>query len=390
MKKSLLVTSLLVGTLAFAQMNTPPYEHSGLKLQKGFEKVHDEIITIDGCVPLVSMTRNPKHLKWFKDGGITVASVSLSGPPKDPEVTTDIIAWYSKLIQTNDDYMLIRNTDDIRKAKKENKLGLFYHFQSSVPFREDLDRVWYYKALGVSMVQLAYNARSAYANGVTERVDGGISDLGIKLVKTLNEAGIIVDVSHTGEKSALEIIEASSKPVVLSHGNARGLINNPRNVSDKLLKAVAKNGGLAGVVGYPPFVSKSNRPTMDDMLNMIDYMVKVMGIDHVAISMDYDATMHGVLPEEEVKATYDYYVSTGTWDPKAYPEPPYFYPQGIERPNTLYNLTGALLAHGYSKEDVEKIWSGNWMRVMKEVLDDPKAEAIGKKDYEMIKEMIEE
>jgi len=350
--------------------------NTDLKLADGFMEVHKEIITIDGCIPLVSMTRDPEHLKWFKDGGITVASVSVSGPPKDPELTTDIVSWYSEQIQTNDDYVLIRNTDDILKAKKENKLGLFYHCQSPIPFRENLDRVWYYKALGVGMVQLAYNARSPYANGITERVDGGISDLGIRLVKALNEARIIVDVSHTGEQSTLDIIEASSEPVVLSHGNARGLIDNPRNVSDRVLKAVADNGGLAGVVGYPPFVSESSSPTMDDMLDMVDYMVEVMGIDHVAFSLDYDATMHGVLPDEQVKATYDYYVSTGTWDPKAYPPPPYYYPQGIERPNTLYNLTGALLARGYSKEDVAKLWGGNWMRVMKIVWDDPKAEEV--------------
>jgi len=347
-----------------------------LKLADGFMEVHEDLIVIDGCIPLVSMTRDPEHLKWFKDGGVTVASVSISGPPKDPELTTDIVSWYAEQIQTNDDYVLIRNTGDIHKAKNENKLGIFYHCQSAIPLRENLDRVWYYKALGVGMMQLAYNARSPYANGITERVDGGISDLGIKLVKALNEARIIVDVSHTGEQSTLDIIEASSEPVVLSHGNARGLIDNPRNVSDKVLKAVAENGGLAGVVGYPPFVSKSSSPSMDDMLDMVDYMVEVMGIDHVAFSLDYDATMHGVLPDDEVKATYDFYVSTGTWDPKAYPPPPYYYPQGIERPNTLYNLTGALLARGYSKEDVAKLWGGNWMRVMKQVWDDPKAEEV--------------
>ena len=341
-----------------------------------FMKIHKELIVIDGTIPLISMSKDPEHLKWFKDGGVTVASVSISGPPRDPEMTTDIVTWFSEQIQTNDDYILIRSTDDILRAKKENKLGLFYHCQSPVPFQENLDRVWYYKALGVGMVQLAYNSRSPYADGITERVDGGISDLGIKMVKALNEARIIVDVSHTGEKSSLDIIKASSEVVVLSHGNARGVIDNPRNVSDKVLKAIAKNGGLAGGVAYPPFVSKSSRPTMDDFLAMVDYMVKIMGIDHVAFSFDYDATMHGVLPDEQVKATYDFYVSTGTWTPDAYPPPPYYYPKGIENPSTLYNLTGALLAHGYSKEDVAKLWGGNWMRVMKQVWDDPTAQEV--------------
>lgn len=378
MKKIVLATVLLSVVLSMfgiAQGDTKQ-PNTDLKLADGFMEVHKELIAIDGTIPLIAMSRNPEHLKWFKDGGITVASVSISGPPKDPELTTDIVTWFAEQIQTNDDYVLIRNTDDILKAKKENKLGIFYHCQSPIPLREDLDRVWYYKALGVGMAQLAYNARSPYANGITERVDGGISDLGIKLVKALNEARIIVDVAHTGEQSALDIIEASSEPVVLSHGNARSVIDNPRNVSDKVLKAVAENGGLAGVVAYPPFVSKSSRPSMDEMLDMVDYMVNIMGIDHVAFSLDYDATMHGVLPDEQVKATYDFYVSTGTWDPKAYPPPPYYYPQGIENPSTLYNLTGALLARGYSKEDVAKLWGGNWMRVMREVWDDPRAEEV--------------
>jgi membrane dipeptidase len=197
---------------------------------------------------------------------------------------------------------------------------------------------------------------------------------------------MIVDVSHTGEQSALEMIEASKKIVILSHGNARGQIDNPRNVSDKLLKAVAKNGGITGVVAYPPFVSKNSRPTMDDLLDMVDYMVKLMGIDHVDFGLDYDATMHGVMPDEEVKAIYKSYVDTGMWDPSAYPEPPYYYPEGIELPNTLQNLTKGLLERGYSKEDVEKLWGGNWMRVMSKIWDDPLAQTIANDESKMIEQ----
>lgn len=384
---------LLLGTFGFLHadaaqgkenIQSSDYNHEGLKLQKGFEEVHKELIVVDGTIPLISMSQNPEHIRWFKDGGVTVASISVSGPPRDPELTADIVTWFSEQIQTNPDYVLVRNTDDILKAKKENKLGVFYHFQSPIPFKENLERVWYYKAMGVGLVQLVYNKRSPYANGSTERNDAGISDLGVDLVKALNEARIIVDVSHTGEKSALDIIQASSEPVVLSHGNAIAVVNNPRNVSDKLLKAVADNGGLAGVAAYPPFISKNSRPSMDDMLKMIDHMVDLMGIDHVGLGLDYDATMHGVMLDDEVKKLYDYYVSSGTWDAKAYPPPPYYYPQGIERPDTLYNLTGALLAHGYSKEDVAKLMGGNWLRIMKQVWDDPKAQEISTEPADMV------
>lgn len=351
-------------------------EETALKLADGFMQVHKELLVVDGTITLASMSHNPEHIRWFKDGGVTVASMSVSGPPRDPKMTTDVITWFSEQIQTNNDYMLVRNTDDILRAKRENKLGIFYHFQSPVPFQENVDRVWYYKALGVGLVQLAYNKRSPYANGATERIDGGLSDLGVDLVKALNEARIIVDVAHTGEKSALDMIEISSEPVVLSHGNAFSVVDNPRNVSDKLLKAISKNGGVAGVAAYPAFISKNSKPKIGDMLKMIDHMVDIMGIDHVALGLDYDATMHGVMPEKDIKETYDFYISSGTWDAKAYPPPPYYYPEGIERPDQLHNLTGALLAHGYSKGEVAKLMGLNWFRIMKQVWDDPDAKEV--------------
>lgn len=387
---SMRIKATIIGMLFLAfnlggvTAQTEAYDHSKLKLADGFMDLHKNLVVVDGTITLASMSQNAEHIQWFKEGGVTVASMSVSGPPRNPQITHDIITWFSEQIQTNDDFVLIRNTSDIIKAKKENKLGIFYHFQSPVPLQENLESVWFYKALGVGLVQLAYNKRSPYANGATERIDGGISELGIDMVKALNEARIIVDVAHTGEKSALDIIEASGEPVVLSHGNAIAVVDNPRNVSDKLLKAVAKNGGIAGVAAYPPFISKSNRPSMDDMLKMIDYMVKLMGIDHVALGLDYDATMHGVMPDKEVQALYDFYVSSGTWDAKAYPPPPYYYPEGIEQPNTIYNLTGALLAHGYNQSEVAKLMGGNWMRVMKEVWDDPKAEEVHTKEKEML------
>ena len=115
---------------------------------------------------------------------------------------------------------------------------------------------------------------------------------------------------------------------------------------------------------------------MEDMVAMIDYMVETIGIDHVAIGVDYDATTYGVLPEEWVQKQYQTFVDSGAWDPKAYPPPPYYYPEGIELPNTLHNLTGALLARGYTEKDLAKIWGGNWLRVMDKVWGDPKAKKV--------------
>jgi membrane dipeptidase len=341
-----------------------------------FRQIHNGLIVIDGTVPLISVSKNPEHFDWFIQGGATAIGVSAAGLNYEQDMTTSIMAWFAEQIQTRPDLVLIRSAEDIRKAKRDGKLGIYYHFQGPSPLGQDLDRVWYYKQSGVGVIQLAYNTRNPYANGITERVDGGLSLLGQRLVKACNEARVIVDVAHTGARSALDAIEASSEPVILSHGNALGKINNGRNVPDEVLRAVAQNGGFAGAVGYPPFVSEKKQPTMDDMVGMVDYMVELMGIDHVAFGIDYDNTQHGVMSDEDATAMYDAYVASGAWDPAAYPEPPYYYPEGIELPKTLYNLTGALLARGYTENDVAKLWGGNWLRVMDQVWGDPHAHVI--------------
>jgi len=351
------------GPAAWARSENP----DGSPYPEGFRDVHGRLIVIDGINPLLVGTFKPEHIDWWIQGGCTATSVTVGGGNLEDDATTKVVSWFAQQIETRPELMLIRSAEDVRTAKREDKFGIFYNFQGPSSLGIELDRVWYYKQLGVGVIQMAYNTRNPYANGINERVDGGLSILGQKLVQRCNEAKVIVDVSHTGPRSGFDALDASSAPVIVSHGNAFGKIDSPRNVPDELLKAVAENGGIAGAVGYPPFVSKNERPTMDDMVGMIDYMVELMGIDHVSIGADYDSTIDGVKPLAEIQAQYDYLVANGQWDPAVYPPPPYHYPAGIELPNTLYNLTGALLKRGYTEEDIQKIWGGNWLRIMEQV-----------------------
>jgi membrane dipeptidase len=341
-----------------------------------FRAIHDGMIKIDGACPMIAQTLDPTNFNLWLDGGVNTMSLTVGGANKGAETTTNLLKWVAEQIMTRPELMLVRTTEDIRTAKRDGKLGIMFHFQGPSSLGSDIERVWYYKGLGLGVLQMAYNTRNMYANGITERVDGGLSLMGQKLVKACNEARLIVDVSHTAEKSALDTIEASSEPVIMSHANARGQIDSPRNVSDDLIKAIAANGGFVGAVAYPPFVSTNQKPTMDDMVAMIDYMVQLVGPDHVTMGLDFDATTFGVMDEDKVEGIYNALVASGAWDPSAYPPPPYYYPEGMELPNTLYNLTGALLARGYSEEDLAKIWGGNWLRVMDEVWGDPTAEEI--------------
>ena len=129
---------------------------------------------------------------------------------------------------------------------------------------------------------------------------------------------------------------------------------------------MAKSGGLVGAVMYPPFVADKPYPTMDDYVGNIDYLVQLVGIDHVAIASDY--TYQISMSEAEQKAGWKMMIDSGAWSKEAYPYDVLAYPQGVETPKTFSNLTDALLGRGYKKEDIAKLWGGNWLRVLKAVI----------------------
>lgn len=335
---------------------------------------HDEIITIDGTSPLLGERHDPAIIDWYKQGRVTAFAPSMSEGPMAAETdvfgrlnTLDNLGFVHKQFNTRDDVILVRKADDILRAKREGKLGVMLNFQTPTPVEYNLDLVHLYKGAGVGVMQLTYNVRNQFGNGILERGDSGLSNLGVALVKELNTAKIIVDVGHTGEKTAMDAIEFSETPVIISHANSRNKYDSPRNVTDRLIKAIAENGGFIGAVMYPPFVRKAPRPTLNDYIDHIKYLVDLVGADHVAIGSDYFGAQWGVASDEEAQQLYERNIAVGAWDRETYPPPPWVYPEGIETPKTLYNLTDGMLKAGFSKDEVRQIWGGNWMRVMKEV-----------------------
>jgi len=359
----------------YAQAATSPATKSNTyrPSTSNYMQVHKELVVIDGCTNLTGLDKDPQYLDWYKQGGATAIVLTVSSAVmaatsniRHKDDTLDHLGYISRLLQSRDDLLLVRSASDIATAKQTGKLGLFLQFQNAVVVESNLDLVNMYKALGVNVIGLAYNTRNQYANGVTERVDGGLSDAGIALIKRMNEAKVIVDVAHTGTRSGLDAVETSTAPVVLSHSNSREYFASQRNTPNELIKAVAKSGGLIGSVMYPSFVGASPTPTMADYVGNIDYLVQLVGIDHVAIASDY--TNQISMTEAQQRAAYKVMIDSGAWDKKTYPYDVLIYPQGIETPKTLFNLTDALLARGYKKEDIAKIWGGNWVRVMKAVV----------------------
>jgi len=338
-----------------------------------YMEVHKDMIVIDGTTNLTGLDKNVDYLDWYKQGGTTAVVMTISSANmvatsnvRHKDDTLDGLGFIHRLLQSRDDLVLVRSASDIEKAKQTGKLALCLQFQNAAVVEHNLDLVNMYKALGINVMGIAYNERNQFANGVFEPMDGGLSAFGLQLIERLNEAKIIVDVTHTGTKSGLDSVAASKSPVVLSHANSRNYRPSGRNTPDELIKALAKSGGLVGAVMYPPFVTDKAFPTMDDYVGNIDYLVQLVGIDHVGISSDY--TFQISMSEAEQKAGWKMMIDSGAWNTKEYPYDVLAYPQGIETPKTFFNLTDALLGRGYKKEDIAKLWGGNWLRVLKAVI----------------------
>ena len=327
------------------------------------ERVHDEAIVIDAVCPL--MMRRQYIDLWIEGGataaGPTVGVFDRAGP------TLRVLGDWIRAINADPRLTLVKHASDFARAKAEGKLGVLFHFQGTEPIEDDLNLIDAYKALGVGMVQLAYNTKNRVGDGCEERTDAGLSRFGLQVVQRLNDARIVVDCTHTGYRTTMDAIEASSRPVVFSHSNPKAVKDSPRNITDEQIRAAAGTGGLIGMVGFPAFVSASTKPTLDEFIDHIDYVVNLVGDDHVGLGIDYYWIQAAITADDEATRLYEEFVATGKWRPETYPPPPIHYPDGIETPRDLRNLTRRLLERGYSEETTKKILGGNWVRVFREV-----------------------
>lgn len=325
--------------------------------------IHAESLVVDAVCPLVM--HDPQYIQWYREGGVTVIAPTIA-TADSARVTVDRLARWHQLLRRREDLLLIRHAHDVETAKLSGRIGIYFHSQGTDSIEDNLDLIDLYKALGVGMIQLAYNTKNRVGDGCEERTDAGLSRFGIKVIERLNEARIIVDCTHTGLRTSLEAVEFSSAPVVLSHSNPASVHASTRNVPNELIDAIAQSGGLIGAVGFPAMVGPSSRPSLDDFVAHIDAIVGRAGIDHVGLGLDYYWGQAGVASYEAALRDYNEAIASGRWG-AAYPPPPHYYPAGIETPRTLPNLTRRLLERGYSETDVHKVLGRNWLRVMKNV-----------------------
>lgn len=329
-------------------------------------EIHDGSIVIDAVCPLVR--DDPQYIDWYREGGVTAIAPTIASVESSKVAFARLGVWH-RWLRERGDLLLVRTASDVETAKASGRLGVYFHFQGTDPIEDNLELIDAYKALGVGVIQLAYNVKNRVGDGCEERTDAGLSHFGVKLIQRLNQSRVIVDCSHTGLRTSLDAIECSSAPVILSHSNPASVHASRRNVHNDLIDAIARSGGVIGMVGFPAMVASTREPSLDEFLAHIDAVIDRVGIDHVGLGLDYYRGQSEVASDESAQQTYRDMVRSGVWGP-SYPPPPHHYPAGIKTPRTLSNLTRRLLEHGYKETDVRKILGENWLRVMRNVWGD--------------------
>ncbi len=327
--------------------------------------LHAESIVMDMTCPLLN---DPDYWDWWREGGVTVAAPSVNIGDSVDGTTRFLGSWLRHLRENADRLLHITTVDDIFEAKKQGKLGILFHFQNTLPFERDLNMLEVYHRLGVRIIQLAYNEKNFVGNGCEERSDDGLSRFGIRAIQEMNRLGIVIDGAHTGLRTTWDALEHSSRPVVVSHGNARAVCDNERNLPDDLIRAIAQQGGTVGLVGFPAFVKRGvDHPTVDDLVDHCDHICQLTGsADTVTLGIDYYHGMVGVAKDpERALREYEARIKAGVWRRENYPPPPHHYPKGLDDPRGMPNLTVAFKRRGYSDADVRKVLGENWIRVFR-------------------------
>lgn len=272
------------------------------------------------------------------------------------EGTSDTIRnvsdWYSLQRENSDIVSLVTSSAGIREAAQSNKLAVMLGFQNSSPFEQDYTLVEVFHRLGVRVAQLTYNIQNHVGGSCYEPHDSGLTRFGHRIVEEMNRVGMLIDLSHVGDKTSLDAVEASAAPVAITHANPRWFAETPRNKSDELIRAVTDRGGVIGVCFYPNVIG-GKEATLKSLCEMVVRLIDQAGGDHVAFGSD---------AARNWPANYVEHLRDGRWKPREpaeWPQWPDWFSSSEDFPRIFEGLSAA----GVSDEDLRKIAGENWLRL---------------------------
>lgn len=324
--------------------------------------VVNEALVIDMLHPVeIAVSPTPMTddmAEEFRTSGITAmhSAFGLGGPDARDQVLSSFAMWSHYLARNAHVFAGVDNMADILRAKRDGKCAVIMGVQNSEHFLKPED-VKFFHNLGQRVSQLTYNSQTRVGSGSTERVDGGVTDFGISIIEEMNRVGMLIDVSHCGDRTTLDAIEISSRPIAITHSNCRALNDHPRLKTDEAIKACAAKGGVMGIAGVRNFVSSREPTKLADMVDHIDHVVRLVGIDHVGIGSDLDQHGYDDMPIELLNAMKASLKQSYAFRDKLDTD-------GYDHPRRIFDLAEELLRRNYSAENIKAILGGNFQRLL--------------------------
>lgn len=275
---------------------------------------------------MVAYLPQPKIGQKFSD----VVEMKTEGPAAYADMIFDKI---EEIVASKPEYLSIARTpSDLYLDKRKGRKSIMLGIENGLALEHDLRNLHHFAQRGIVYITLCHNGDNDICDSARGcNTHNGVSQFGEKVIQEMNRLGIMVDMSHAGEKSFYDALDISSQPIVCSHSNCRALCDHPRNLTDDQLRRLAAKGGVAHTTFYHGFLQKTGEADILDGIRHLEHAIKVMGIDHVGIGTDFDGD-GGVC--------------------------------GMRDASDIQQFTLQLLRRRYSEDDIAKIWGGNWLRVM--------------------------
>jgi membrane dipeptidase len=273
------------------------------------------------------------------------------------------IGIYRADIDHQDMVFIATKAEDFIRAHNEGKIAMVLHLEAPPHIGEDIIKVDILYGLGIRCMGITYSKGNEFGSGLADKVDRGLTDLGYELVERMNKLGILIDLAHVGDKTSLDVIEASKDPVVVTHAGARSLWPSRRMKPDEVIKALAEKGGVFGIEAAPhtTLTFKNPRHSIESIMEHFQYIEKLVGIDYVAFGPDTLFGDHVALH----KAFASYLSISKAEEGPEHPRVEFV--DGLENPSEFSNIIRWLIKNGYSDQEIKKVIGENILRVTRRV-----------------------
>lgn len=301
-----------------------------------------------------------KIFRQMREGGVDAVHVTITYHETFRETVLNISRWNRHFEMFPDLIMQGRTADDIPRARETGRTAIFFGAQNPSCIEDDIGLVEVLHTLGLRFMQLTYNNQSLLASGCYETSDTGLTRMGRAVVAEMNRVGLVIDMSHSGERSTLDAIEVSNRPITITHANPSSWHPALRNKSDTVLRALAESGGMLGFSLYPHHLARGSDCTLRDFCQMVARTAEMMGPERLAIGSDLcqDQPDSVVSWMRNGRWTKDTDFGEGSADKPGFPPQPDWFRDNRD----FANIASGLAEVGLSQAEISGILGANWLR----------------------------